>query len=432
MYRLRGRVLSLTFIVLLMVPSLFVAVAGAVPESEPAEYASAAVIDNARARANVARVQLDEMAVQFELASQNYFEAKEQLEVTIAEIVHTEEQLADNEEQLDQVSGLLSERAVATYQNGDLSFVEFLFDSSDFSDLLARLDMVRTIMESDANLIREVRALRADIEGAKVELEAKQILEREIAEEKETEFASAQRVMGEQQRFLASLDAEVLQLVEEERARIQEEQIRQAEAEERQLTQSQPEQNREASATGSTNTSNSNSSNSTSNNNTSGGTGSNNSSGNSSGSSGSGSATRPPASNPPPANTSPNLGRPRPGVVTEARRHVGVVPYVWGGSTPAGFDCSGLTQWSYRVAYGIHLPRTSRQQFHAGVFIPPDRRDLMQPGDLLFYSSTGRPQDIHHVAIFIGNSRMIHAPTFGRMVEEAPAFTRDFIGAVRP
>ncbi|MCL2680569.1 MAG: NlpC/P60 family protein [Coriobacteriia bacterium] len=382
-----------------------------------------AAIDNSRARATAARIRLDELALQLELASENYFAAEEQLALTVAAIAETEKQLQRNQEQLDEASDLLSERAVGAYQTGELSLLAFVFDANNLSDMLARLSLLRTIMENDANLIVEVRSLRADIESNKAQLEEDQRREQEITAEKQAEYDAVQQVLAQQQSLLATLDAELQRLIAEERAHIEAERIRQAEAEARRLAQIQrsQEQNRSNTAArgGSSNTA-------------APGPGSNSGSaggttpGGNSGGGGSGSITTPPTGNP------INLGAARPAVVTEARRFIGVTPYLWGGTTPAGFDCSGLTQWCYRVAYGINLPRTSRQQFHAGVFIPPGRRDLMQPGDLLFYSTTGRPEDIHHVAIFIGNSRMIHAPMTGRMVEEAAAFRSDFIGAVRP
>jgi len=444
---LTTRIVVIIFIMALMKPAIL----GAVPESEsPADSSQATQISDAQERATAARIRLDELATELGIASENFFEAQEQLEQTEAEISDTEDQLEQNRKELDHANDLLSERAVSAYQSSDPSFVVFVFDSETFPELLARITMVRTIMENDASLIRDVRSLRAEIEANKALLETQQETQQEFAQAAQSEYDTVQQVLDEQQNLLNSLDSEVHQLIEAERARIQEEQIRQAEVEERRLArlaerqQEQENQQAEESTSsndsaqaGDTSTGNSssnsgsansnNNSNSTANNtNRPNNNTNNNSSGNSNAGSGSGTST------PPPSTDIGNLGRARPGVVTEARRFVGVTPYLWGGTTPAGFDCSGLTQWCYRVAYGINLPRTSRQQFHAGTFIPPNRRDLMQPGDLLFYSSTGRPQDIYHVSIFIGGSRKIHAPLPGRFVEEAPAFTRDFIGAVRP
>ncbi|MGC7097651.1 C40 family peptidase, partial [Amycolatopsis lurida] len=88
------------------------------------------------------------------------------------------------------------------------------------------------------------------------------------------------------------------------------------------------------------------------------------------------------------------------------------MPYVWGGNGDPGFDCSGLTKAAYAAA-GIALPRTAHTQFHAGPRVPAGQPLL--PGDLVFY---GNPSTkIHHVGLYIGNGKMINAPTFGQPVQ---------------
>jgi cell wall-associated NlpC family hydrolase len=84
-------------------------------------------------------------------------------------------------------------------------------------------------------------------------------------------------------------------------------------------------------------------------------------------------------------------------------------PYVYGGSGPGGFDCSGLTSWAWRAA-GVSLPRTAQAQYNAVRHIPIS---ALQPGDLVFYGSAG---GIYHVGIYVGGGRMIHAPHSGQVV----------------
>ncbi|WP_227875938.1 C40 family peptidase [Kushneria konosiri] len=96
-------------------------------------------------------------------------------------------------------------------------------------------------------------------------------------------------------------------------------------------------------------------------------------------------------------------------VMNHARDALGT-PYRYGGTTPAGLDCSGLTQTSL-LAAGIEIPRTSQQQFDA-----LERIDRARPGDLMFFGSGNR---VSHVGIYMGNNQMIHAPGSGRQVSIA-------------
>jgi peptidoglycan DL-endopeptidase CwlO len=104
------------------------------------------------------------------------------------------------------------------------------------------------------------------------------------------------------------------------------------------------------------------------------------------------------------------------------------LPYVWGGSGPFDFDCSGLVQWSMRQA-GITMPRVAVDQAQTGPLIPLSE---LQPGDLLFYhTDPTAPEYISHVAIYLCDDKMEQAPEPGMDVEIVQAdFGTDFAGAV--
>ena len=125
-------------------------------------------------------------------------------------------------------------------------------------------------------------------------------------------------------------------------------------------------------------------------------------------------STPPPAGAPavpaPPA--APVAPAPVPGAYSEAAtiaaRYLGV-PYVWGGESPAGFDCSGLVSYVY-AQLGVSLPHYTVAQWNATISIPVS--DL-QPGDLVFFDGLG------HVGIYVGGGQFIHAPNTGTVVQLA-------------
>jgi cell wall-associated NlpC family hydrolase len=108
---------------------------------------------------------------------------------------------------------------------------------------------------------------------------------------------------------------------------------------------------------------------------------------------------------PTPTPTGPISGG-HPEAATIALHYLGV-PYLWGGSTPAGFDCSGLVMYVYNQL-GISLPHFAAAQYGEGSPVP---RDLLQPGDLVFFDA------LNHVGIYIGGGQIVHAPNTGDVVK---------------
>src|SRR5438067_133055 len=135
-------------------------------------------------------------------------------------------------------------------------------------------------------------------------------------------------------------------------------------------------------------------------------------------------------------------------VIAAALSQLGV-RYAWGGGTAQGpsagsgpdagvigYDCSGLALYAY-AEIGVAVPHQTQAIYSAfppAITSPAD----VQPGDLILLSSTGKPGGIHHVAIYLGNGAVVHAPQSGDVVKvttgiwSSPYWTSQFIGAVRP
>jgi cell wall-associated NlpC family hydrolase len=128
---------------------------------------------------------------------------------------------------------------------------------------------------------------------------------------------------------------------------------------------------------------------------------------------------------------SPSIGAPNQAVAAAiqfAEQQIGK-PYLWGGTGPDAFDCSGLVMMAYRAA-GINIPRTSEYQWDFGPRIPEDQAE---PGDLVFFAgSDGTPTDPGHVGLVIGNGQMIEAYATGFPIRIATYTDRDPVGFTRP
>ena len=115
-------------------------------------------------------------------------------------------------------------------------------------------------------------------------------------------------------------------------------------------------------------------------------------------------------------------------LLDEAAKYLGIY-YVWGGSTPAGFDCSGFTQYVCR-ANGISIPRVADDQLHGpGTYVT---RSQLQPGDLVFFGSGDYAS---HVGMYVGDGMMIHSPSTGKAIQytsiDSSYYTSRFIGGKR-
>ena len=347
---------------------------------------STPAIESAQRQAAEAQSDLDELQAQLELRAEEYESVNAQLQETRTHIQSSRLRLERADRELTEASEQLSRRASNIYRSGNVSPLEVFMGTSSFRDLITRLDWMRRIGLSDAQLVGRVKSARETVRRAQESLkrrEAEQIVLRDQAQIKKGEVGAA---LEEQAAYVSGLESQVAALIKEERDR--QERL----AEERRKAAEQAA--REAAEA----------------------------------------AARAPVQITP-SEDAGQLGQGRPEVVQVALQFVGVVDYVYGGTTPSGFDCSGLTQYCY-ARIGVTIPRTSRSQFASGTHIPADRLDLLLPGDLVFFGYGGDPGKVHHVGIYVGNGEYLHAPQTGQKVTISSLTARiekkdDYVGGSR-
>lgn len=340
----------------------------------------------AREKARAAEAELDELQAQLELRAEEFEAVSEQLAETRKHVEDARIRLERAESDLGEARTRLEERAREIYRTGDVGAIEVFLGTKSFADFLTRLEWMRRINRNDTAVVAAVAEARDDVLRVRQSLERREAEESILKNKAKAAKAQVEDALTAQLAYLRDLEGEVARLVREEQerqARLAEEARRRAEEAARAAAQRAasggPGIERSIEATA--------------------------------------------------------LGNGHPEVVQVALQFVGVVDYVYGGATPAGFDCSGLTMYCYRQI-GVNIPRTSRQQFRAGTHIPPTRLDLLVPGDLVFFGYDGDPSRVHHVGFYVGNGDYLHAPRTGEKVTissltERIASKRDYVGASR-
>ncbi len=98
-------------------------------------------------------------------------------------------------------------------------------------------------------------------------------------------------------------------------------------------------------------------------------------------------------------------------LVETAKQYIGT-PYVYGGMSPSGFDCSGFVKYVYSL-YGVNLNRVANDQANNGYYVS---KDQLAPGDIICFSNYPGSSYIGHVGIYVGNNQFIHSPRTGYTV----------------
>jgi len=302
-----------------------------------------------RAKERAVLAEVNQIGVKLQAAQDAWWNAKQQVALVNQSLKRNEFRLHVARGNLHVAQQRLMSRLYSLYVSPPPSTIEVLAGAHSASQVLDRVESARVLSQQDAALGTEAVHFEHAVQARERQL--KQLKQQRVAAAARA-AAEKQQVaaeLGQQKRLLASIHTTISQLVAQEAAR-------------RAAAQAAAEQARQA-----------------------------------------------PTSNavitpPPPVNIS--IGNPGGGhaaAASIALRYLGV-PYVWGGASPSGFDCSGLVMYVY-AQLGISLPHYTVAQWNATLPISSP-----EPGDLVFFNGLG------HVGIYIGGGRFVNAPHTGSVV----------------
>lgn len=336
--------------------------------------ASAAPIDDKREEAARLQDQLEAQGEQVSILAERYNRARLKLAGVEADVAQTEAEVARSDERLQLVRSRLAAAAVAAYvHGGSTSILSTMARSGKANETIVRHQYLRVTAADQRSIIGELRRAKEDLALRKAELDTERKSARAAASEAQAASSEAEAAEGAQRALLASVESDISALVAEEAARREAD-----EAAQRRLAAVIPP-----------------------------------------------TATRLSAEEELPATRvlpSSGLG----GVaVDRAMTHLGK-PYVYGGSGPDSFDCSGLTADAWAAA-GVYLSHAADIQYYESTRVPVDE---VIPGDLLFFGDS--VEGIHHVAMYIGDGQMIEASTTGTPIRIRGWRSGDLVGAGRP
>jgi cell wall-associated NlpC family hydrolase len=308
----------------------------------------ASPITSKKAQLREVQAKLQTVYEKVDMAVEKYNQATSQLTTVQEQIKENQRLLKVAEYNLEVANRQLSARAENMYRARDVGVVDVLFAANSFDDLVTQLNLMERLGNSDVDTVKSISAYQQDIKDRRVKLDADKKAAARLVEEAAQQKAEVVALENKLENMTAGIKSDIRRLQQQAAARAQ----------------------AAAQAAAAQNTG-------------------------SSGGGGGGTVIDPGGSG-------------HSAVVAIAQRYLGV-PYVWGGASPKGFDCSGLAMYCY-AQIGIGMSHGATDQQRQSTPVP---LNALQPGDLVFFGSASYS---HHVGIYVGGGQMIHAPHTGAVV----------------
>ena len=355
--------------------ALAMAVAAACVPSSSADPSIAAK----QAEAQSVLGQIQQLDASLERAVEAYNLATVKLQRIKHDLSQNTVALAAARKSLKRAQSTLSRRLVEIYTSGDQNpGLAVLLGASSLDDMLGRMDAADRVSEQDSLVLKQVAHLRREVQQRQRFLQHAHAEQVQVVAQRNAARASVESQLAQRKQLLGSIQGEIAHLKQVEAER-------QAELRRELANRLAAQQQQQAQATLAPTVP----------------------------------VTAPTPTAPPPAAPPPTHG----GVVGIAMHYLGT-PYVWGGASPSGFDCSGFVMYVF-AQVGVSLPHSSYAQYGYGSAV--SRGDL-QPGDLVFFDGLG------HVGIYVGGGSFIHAPHTGDVVKISSLsgwYASTYVGARR-
>jgi peptidoglycan DL-endopeptidase CwlO len=346
--------------------------------------------------------QLQQLSDSLERARAQYDASTRQLARIQRAVRENRHELGLAKHNLRRSQAVIAQRLVTLYTSDQASTLEVVLGARSLDDMISRMDSAKSVTSLDARVLAQVKIFRRAVKHNGELLAKEHAAQERVVAQRAAAKQSIQSQIGQANSLLSSIKGQIAQMVAAEAAR--QRQLAAAAQHRLEIAHRVAQQQAQDTVVGATAIAPAAPSNDTT-------------------------APTEPTSAPSstPVDTPVAVAAPpatHGSAASAAMSQLGT-PYVWGGASPGGFDCSGLVMWAF-AQVGVSLPHSSYGQYGYGV---PVSRDQLQAGDLVFFDGLG------HVGIYIGGGQFVHAPHTGDVVKISSLsegwYSATYVGARR-